>query len=312
MSRPPRPSTFHPITGSSPPSVMTETQSPPNFPPSSLYGSHPFPPRHLPHPTPILPPLSIPVGPPQKVDLHFGRSPINQQPILPPIPSGPAPLQPPRHQPPPPPQRYSAAPVDKLLSQPTQPPYTPPRSDPPYSPQHYGPAISPRSDAPPRGVYERYPHGRYEDQRLVNPESNLVSPVDAGPKHNFNHLPSPGYTSSYTSSNHTIRDPTSHRSSAASSLGIPSYSDPTPPAQRTVQTASNATRPAPPPIVEKKYAPCVKKKGKKNASRSMLTKSSVLTNTVSLSDNSPSPHALADSAKGTDGSSILHRSFNCM
>lgn len=246
MSRPPLPPTLRPTTSfaaSTP--AMTETQSPPNIPPSSFYAP-PYS-RHLPHPGPILPPLSIP-GPPQRPDIHF-RSPITTSNTLPSI-LNPAPSRPP------PPRRHGsgAAPVERLLTSQPQ-PYTPPPKTETYSPAQYGPPLSPRSEAEarlPRAPLEQ--QYRYEDQRPRYPDSTLTSPIEQTQPQAFAPLPSPGYTPSYTS---TTREPGSHRSSTASSLGaLAPYQEAVAPATQSVRavraSASSINRPPPPPIIEKR------------------------------------------------------------
>lgn len=226
--------------------AMTETQNLPHFPPPPHFGD-PY--RRLPQPV-QLPPLSIPRDP-VRPDIPPFLSPSQRSlPSIHTLPTTTAARPEPRT------QTRSAAPVEKLL---LSNPYSPPRSDPPYSPprhqpvhqpyshQHYGRQPSPRTipdNKPlPRDPISRYPP---EPSRHIHPEPSYLPPANPPPpsrQHQpYQALPSPSYTSSYSSSNTSYRASIdSHRSPVPSSYGPP-VSFPEPAAPVPVQR-----HPPPPP-----------------------------------------------------------------
>ncbi|KAK8237859.1 velvet factor-domain-containing protein [Phyllosticta capitalensis] len=248
MSRPPAPPPQHHPSNSSDDSAMamTETQNLPHFPPPPHFGD-PY--RRLPQPV-QLPPLSIPRDP-VRPDIPPFLSPSQRSlPSIHTLPTTTAARPEPRT------QTRSAAPVEKLL---LSNPYSPPRSDPPYSPprhqpvhqpyshQHYGRQPSPRTipdNKPlPRDPISRYPP---EPSRHIHPEPSYLPPANPPPpsrQHQpYQALPSPSYTSSYSSSNTSYRASIdSHRSPVPSSYGPP-VSFPEPAAPVPVQR-----HPPPPP-----------------------------------------------------------------
>jgi hypothetical protein len=258
MSQPSPPPTLPPTLPLHPPprapADMTETQNLPLF---TQPGFHDYTHRRLPPPIQLkqleIPPDAVP----PRSDFHF-RSPGNNH--LPSI--RPAPHY--RHdnpQPQPQPHYKSAAPVDKLLTQPNShnnthphphphshshshsqphphphsysPPhpqhYSPPHSQPPQPPHpshpvhHYGPPLSPRSDLDRR----RYP---YEETRHMHhaphheqPYIPLASPVEPSHQRPLGPVPSPGYPPSYASSSTAFRGSVgSHSHSQRGSVAGPS------------------------------------------------------------------------------------------